>query len=422
MMHRKMILAYLKQQRSVFEAVTLVLVNDNRIDMNLRGLLLRSLVIALSVIAIISAISYFTHDKTLPALSDAKLRDLATSSALVAMPKEFDELKKVIDNPKNPMSKQKIELGKKLFFDESLSHSQKISCATCHSFNPHKNSNNLENSLAKDAPNNCASCHLNDQSGVDRLTFSVGDAGVAHPHLLNVQSIINSGFYKYYTWSGEVDSIEDEAVNSFLAKHKMATTKDELELKLKQKYSQEFLDLSLDATMQNAAKAIEVYAKTLVSRGDFDRFMDGDDKAMSQSAKRGLESFIYFGCKGCHLGRSFGGRSIQRFPLRDFAGFYELRVNESLLKQLTELDSRFPFKNSGDFMGKDSNYYFRVPSLRNVTKTSPYFHNGGVTRIREAVDIMARHQLGRRMMESQIDDIVAFLRTLEGELVEYDYE
>lgn len=392
--------------------------------MNLRGLFFRAFIIAVIVISTIGSIAYFTHNKVAPRFSDDKLREFALSKGLRATPSDYNELKKLVDTPQNPLTKQKIELGKKLFFDETLSHTQKTSCATCHSFNPDiKNSHGvLENVLeGKKESTNCVACHLNDQSGVDRLTFSVGDGGVVHPHLLNVQTILNSGFYKYYTWSGEIKSIADEAKNSFLAKHKLATSKDELELKLKN-YEPLFSRANLEPNIQDASLAIEAYVKTLVTRGSYDRFLEGDNSAINDAAKRGLEDFIYFGCKGCHLGVTLGAQSIQRFPLRDFAGIYELRLNEDLLEQFKNMDSKFPFKNSGDFLGKDSNYYFRVPSLRNVTKTSPYFHNGGIIKIREAVDIMARHQIGRHMKDEQIDDIVEFLRTLEGDIVEYNYE
>jgi cytochrome c peroxidase len=114
-----------------------------------------------------------------------------------------------------------------------------------------------------------------------------------------------------------------------------------------------------------------------------------------------------------------GGQSIQRFPLREFAQVYDLKLNFEIFPELKRVDSEFPFENSGGYLGKKNEHLFRVPILRNVTKTSPYFHNGAVPKIREAVDIMARHQLGRHLTLSQIDEIVAFLQTLEGDLVDY---
>jgi len=188
-----------------------------------------------------------------------------------------------------------------------------------------------------------------------------------------------------------------------------------------EKYRKMFSDTFQDAiTFENINRAIEVYLKTLVTRGAYDRFLEGDNSAMSSDAKRGLANFIGFGCKGCHSDISLGGQSIQRFPLRDFAQVYDLKPNFELFPEFRRFESEFPFENSGGFLGKNKEHLFRVPILRNVTKTSPYFHNGAVPKIREAVNVMAKHQLGRHLTLEQIDEIVAFLRTLEGDIVEYD--
>lgn len=132
-----------------------------------------------------------------------------------------------------------------------------------------------------------------------------------------------------------------------------------------------------------------------------------------------MANFISFGCKGCHSDIAFGAQSIQRFPLREFAQLYDVKPNFEILPQLKRFDREFPFENKGGYLGKDNEHLFRVPMLRNVTKTSPYFHNGAVAKIREAVDVMARHQIGRHLTLEQIDEIVAFFRTLEGDIVDY---
>ena len=98
---------------------------------------------------------------------------------------------------------------------------------------------------------------------------------------------------------------------------------------------------------------------------------------------------------------------------------YEDVINLDIIPHAGELDKRFPFENRGNFMGKDNTQYYRVPILRNVTRTSPYFHNGAVPKIREAVTIMAKYQLGLDLSNVQIDEIVAFLKTLEGDIVDY---
>lgn len=391
----------------------------------MKKLLLNALIIAIVVISVVLTISFFTPPKKIPNYSDEKLRELALERGLRAVPSSFDELKKLVDDNSNPMTPQKISLGFELFFDTNLSKSKKTSCASCHSFDKDiKNRGALLDTLTKNDKeiNNCAACHLQDQSGVDRLTFSQGDDGVAHPHLLNVQTILNVGFAKHFSWSGEVSSIKEESANSLQAHHKMNLSPKEVETRIKEnpKYIQKFEEVFKEGiTFENATKAIEVYVKTLVTRGSYDMFLEGNNSAMSHEAKRGLANFINFGCKGCHNDISFGGQSIQRFPLREFAQVYDLKPNFEVIPTPKRLDSEFPFENNGGYLGKNSAHLFRVPILRNVTKTSPYFHNGAVPKIREAVDVMAKHQLGRHLTLDQIDEIVAFLRTLEGDVVDY---
>ena len=394
----------------------------------MKKLLLYSLLILSVVITVIVSIAYLTPPKVIPSYDDDKLRKLALSKGLKQVPSSFDKLLQMVDNPQNPMTPQKIRLGEELFFDTNLSKSKKTSCASCHSFERDlKNKGAMLKILnsKKEEQNNCTACHLKDQSGTDRFTFSQGDNDEPHPYLLNTQSILNTAFAKHFTWSGEVSSIKEQSAESFLARHKMNLTSKEVEKRVKEnlKYNQMFKDAFRgEATFENINKAIEVYVKTLVTRGGFDRFLDGDNDAMSKEAKRGLANFIGFGCKGCHSDTTLGGQSIQRFPLREFAQVYDVEPNIEILPELKRLDSEFPFKNSGGYLGKDAQHLFRVPILRNVTKTSPYFHNGAVPKIREAVNIMAKHQLGRHLTLKQIDEIVAFLRSLEGDIVEYKIE
>lgn len=378
-----------------------------------------------TMITIVVLMAILTTQKEIKRYSDDELRKMALEKGHGSFPYTFEKLLEAVDSTSNPMTAEKIALGEELFFDANLSKGKKTSCATCHSFD-----RDLQNSGAmlkmlslKDTKiSDCAACHLQDQSGVDRFTFAQGDAGAMHPYLLNTQTIINAGFAKYYTWSGEVESIKEQSKNSFVAEHKMNMKPHEIEQRLKEsaKYEEMFAKAFDEGiSFENAAKAIETYVKTLVTRAPYDRFLEGDNSAMSDEAKRGLANFISFGCKGCHNGITFGGQSIQRFPLREFAQVYDMEPNFEIVPQIKRLDREFPFENSGGFLGKNKEHLFRVPILRNVTKTSPYFHNGSVAKIRKAVDIMAKHQLGRNLTTVQIDEIVAFLRTLEGEIVDY---
>lgn len=373
-------------------------------------------------------ISAVVPPRDVPTYSDDELREMAIGKGHGSFPSTFDGLLELVDSASNPITAEKIALGEELFFDTNLSKSRKISCATCHSFD-----RDLQNKGAMlkimtqkdESISDCAACHLQDQSGVDRFTFAQGDSGAMHPYLLNTQSILNVGFAKYYTWSGEVGSIREQSKNSFLASHKMNMTPEELEQRVNENtnYKEMFAKAFDDGiSLENAAKAIEVYVKTLVTRAPYDSFLDGDNSAISDEAKRGLANFISFGCKGCHNGVTFGGQSIQRFPLREFAQLYNIEPNFEVVPQIKRFDREFPFENNGGFLGKNKEHLFRVPILRNVTKTSPYFHNGAVAKIREAVNIMAKHQLGRNLTPTQIDEIVAFLRTLEGEIVDYKKE
>ena len=163
-------------------------------------------------------------------------------------------------------------------------------------------------------------------------------------------------------------------------------------------------------------QAIGAFERTLLTRGAYDRFLEGDDGAISAAAKRGMTLFITKGCSGCHTGMSVGGQSLQKFPLRrylaDYMGLWfepNVRLKES----------PFPFVNEGGFLGKEGQQIFRVPILRNITKTAPYFHNGAVEKLEEVVRIMSKYQVGQEFTKEQIDDVVAFLKTLEGDVVEY---
>jgi len=239
-------------------------------------------------------------------------------------------------------------------------------------------------------------------------------------------TILNSALAKSLTWSGDVKTIEEQTSNSIQAAHKLNMSKEDLVNRLKNsdKYIKYFnktykTSSQESITFENTKNAIATYVKTLLTRGSFDRFLDGDDNAINAKAKRGLSNFINFGCKGCHTGMSVGGQHLQKFPLRTFASVYDLRVNLKFTPEFQIVDTSFPFENKGGFQGQDITDKFRVPILRNVTKTSPYFHNGAVAKIHEVVEIMAKHQLGLNLSEKQIDEIVEFLKTLEGDIVDY---
>ena len=392
------------------------------------------IIVAFLFITFLLFLPNLTKERNFKTYSDAQLRATAKAKGLKAIPTTYEELLKISDDENNPMDLEKIALGKELFFDTKLSLDNTISCSTCHMISKNADDKKIilnaitskkQPNDIKDA-NNCVVCHLSDESGTDRLSTAIGYKGATNPHHLNTMTILNSSLAKYLTWNGEIKTLEQQISNSIQAPHKMNIKADELVKKLKndEKYINDFNKVFKDENQENLTfiniqKAIAVYVKTLLTRSSFDEFLEGNNEAISKDAKRGLVNFMNFGCSGCHTGMSVGGQSVQRFPLRHFAGIHDLRPNLGSPPDFKIIDETFPFENKGGYLGRSNTQFFRVPILRNVTKTSPYFHNGSVDKIREAVEIMGKHQVGLNLSDQQIDEIVEFLKTLEGNIVDY---
>lgn len=401
--------------------------------------------IVIAALLIFQAASYLLTKKVNKQYSDDELRNTALSRNMSSVPATYEELLKIVDTPQNRLSKEKIDLGKSLFFDKVLSKDRDISCDTCHMIEKDpKQSKTFSNMLLSDnkvSPKDCVVCHLSDQSGTDRLATAVGHAQQENPMHLNTLSILNSALAKYQTWSAEVKTVEEQAGASIQDPYKMNLSASEVQqrLSLNNSYAEMFDKVFKDSnnpqmptiTFENTQKAIGAYVRTLLTRSAYDDFLDGDNSAISEKAKKGLANFINFGCKGCHTGISVGGQSIQKFPLRDYNSVLDLTSTfreEVKGREVTHVSLNFdmhhpyPFNNVGGFMGLNGQRLFRVPILRNVTKTSPYFHNGAVEKLRDAISLMAKHQLGMNITDTQIDEIVAFLETLEGNIVDYSIE
>ena len=369
--------------------------------------LVQSIILAFIFISILLSLPSILKDRDFKKYSDEQLRAIAIAKGLKAIPNTYEELLEISDSKDNPINKEKIALGKELFFNPNLSLNKNTSCATCHSIRKNETTSKEEKELMD--TNNCVRCHLKDESGTDRLSSSIGDGNSLNPHHLNTMTILNSSLAKFLTWSGEVRTLKEHIKQSIQAPYKLNMNKEEIGKRFDKDY-------------EEIINSLEVYIKTLLTRSSFDRFLEGDNYAINANAKQGLVNFMNFGCSGCHTGMSVGGQSVQRFPLRNFAGIHDLRPNLGPPPEFKIIDNTFPFENKGEYMGRAGTSFFRVPILRNVTKTSPYFHNGSVDKIRKAVEIMGRHQLGINLTNVQIDDIVAFLKTLEGDIVDYTNE
>ena len=348
--------------------------------------------ITLYVVLFIISLPFILPDKSTKMYTDAQLRQVALSHNMLPVPKTYDALLKVVNTPKNPITREKIALGKKLFFDTLLSQDKSISCA---------------------------SCHLLKEGGDDNLPTAIGYLGQENPFHLNSPTVLNAALAKSEFWDGRAKDVEAQAAGPIQAPFEMHMTPKEVEqrLKLVPSYVTSFRKIfGADITFENVRKAIGAYERTLLTRGSYDDFLEGNDEAISPAAKRGLALFISKGCKGCHTGMSVGGQSIQKFPLRSYLSEY---IGLLFSSDIGIKESPFPFENKGGFLGHDGSLRFRVPILRNITKTAPYFHNGAVDKLEEAVRIMSKYQIGDEFTPKQIDDVVAFLKTLEGELVEY---
>jgi cytochrome c peroxidase len=357
--------------------------------------LLHPVTIALFVVTLIFLLPSLLPSREVKIFSDDELREVALSTNMLPTPQSYKELLMVVDNPQNRMTPKKIALGKELYNEKLLSKDKTIACATC---------------------------HLLDQGGDDNLPTAIGYHKRANPFHLNSPTVLNSALAKSQFWNGSAKDVEEQAGGPIQAPFEMNMKPIEVVERLNAlpQYVTKFKEVFGSAiSFENVRKAIGAYERTLLTHGSYDRFLEGDNSAISAKAKRGMTLFLTRGCKGCHTGMSVGGQSIQKFPLRNYLADYMGMMFEPNLKIK---ESPFPFINEGGFLGQDNRLKFRVPILRNITKTAPYFHNGAVKELKEVVRIMSKYQLGDEFTPKQIDEVVAFLETLEGELIEYEIE
>lgn len=275
-----------------------------------------------------------------------------------------------------PYDKEKAMLGKQLYMDTNLSKDGKVSCNTCHDLKRY---------------------------GVDNEIFSIGADGVLDEPF-NSPTTFNSVFNFVQFWDGKAKNLADQAKNPFINPKEMAL-KDEAEVvkrvEANAKYKASFDKIYGQITMQNITDAIAEFEKTLITpNSPFDRYLNGDENAISSQAKRGWEAFKSNGCIACHQGQNVGGTMYQKI------GIFEPYPNQENLGryEITKIES--------------DKMVFKVPSLRNVAKTAPYYHDGSIPTLDACVQFMAYYQLGRFLDQQTVDDIVAFLESLTGEFNE----
>lgn len=273
---------------------------------------------------------------------------------------------------------RKVALGRKLFHERLLSRDNTLSCASCHPLN---------------------------QGGTDRLPRSVGLGG-AQGHV-SAPTVFNSGFNFVQFWDGRADSLESQADGPIQSAIEMGSTWEEIVAKLQRvpAYGPAFKEIYPDGIQpRNVRNAIAEFERTLITPNSrFDRYLRGDDAALSAEELAGYGKFKSYGCISCHQGVNVGANMFQKMGIiRDY---FADRGN------LTPADyGRFNVtRNDAD------KFVFKVPSLRNVAVTPPYFHDGSASTLEEAVTVMARYQLGRPLPPEDLAAIVLFLRTLTGE-------
>jgi cytochrome c peroxidase len=282
----------------------------------------------------------------------------------------------------NPLAVEKIELGKQLFFDKRLSRDGTIACA---------------------------SCHVPEKAFAGESRLAVGIKGQRGTR--NVPSIVNRAYGKSHFWDGRAKSLEEQALDPIQNPTEMDLTLSQLELRLKsdRQYSEAFQKVfGTPPSMQNTAQAIASFVRTLLS-GDspFDRFVQGDRQALSESAQRGLQIFRGKGnCIACHSG-----------PLFSDEQFHNTGVGWE--------NEPFDYGRFGVTKDENDRGKFKTPSLRNVALTTPYTHNGSLATLEEVVDFYNKGCKSNAHLDQEIRplnftatekaDLIVFLRSLTSE-------
>lgn len=266
-----------------------------------------------------------------------------------------------------------VALGKALYFDTRLSINDKQSCNTCHNIN-------------------------NGAAGVDNEITSEGALGGRGTR--NSPTVFNAGFHAMQFWDGRADDLIAQAKGPICNPAEMAMPSPaavEAKLKSTKEYPALFAAAypseSSPVTFDNVAKSIAAFERTLIATSRFDNWIVGDTAALTMAERRGMHTFINTGCISCHNGALFGGNGLQKLGnVQPYAS-----------------------KDAGRFLvTKDpaDSMMFKVPSLRLVSRTKPYFHDGTVPTLTQAIELMGWHQLGKKLSATDVAEIETFLKAL----------
>jgi cytochrome c peroxidase len=274
-----------------------------------------------------------------------------------------------------------IALGKQLYFDARLSKNQDISCNSCHPLGTY---------------------------GADGKATSPGHKGQLGTR--NSPTVYNAALHSAQFWDGRAKDVEAQALGPVLNPVEMAMKDEAAVLAVLRSipeytaaFKKAFPTEKEPVSFANLGKAIGAFERTLITPSRWDKYLAGDDAALTDAERGGLAKFLEVGCNTCHASATVGGRDFKKLGL--------VKPWATPLKDNGRADVT---KDAAD------QNVFKVPSLRNIEKTAPYFHDGSVKTLEEAVKLMATHQLGKDLSTAEVDSIVVFLKSLTGELPKID--
>jgi cytochrome c peroxidase len=288
----------------------------------------------------------------------------------------FKPLPEVIPSEANPITDEKVALGRMLYYEPRLSKSQQISCNNCHKL---------------------------DKYGVDGEPTSDGHKGQKGDR--NSPTVYNAAGHFAQFWDGRAADVEEQAKGPVMNPVEMAMPSEKVVIAVL-KSMPEYVDAFKKAfpedkdpiTLNNMARAIAVFERKLVTPSRWDKFLRGDKTALTDEEKAGFNTFVRSGCQTCHAGALVGGGLFQKLgtakPWPDTSDPGREKVT----------------KNEADRM------VFKVPSMRNIEKTAPYYHDGRVRTLEQAISLMALHQVDKKLTDAEVQSIVAWFKTLTGEL------
>jgi cytochrome c peroxidase len=293
----------------------------------------------------------------------------------------FQPLPRDMATPEFPVSRERVSLGRLLFFDPRFSVDGNVGCFTCH-----------QPALY----------------GTDGRSRSIGVRGRPHPR--HAPTVLNAALQFVIHWRGDRVNVEDQATQSLLSPITSGQPDDAALLArvikisgYAEKFKTAFPSDLEPVTRRNMAIAIGAFERTLMTPSRFDAYLNGDTSALSTTEQAGLEKFIKIGCTTCHNNVGVGGGMYQKFGVVE--DYWKVTGSEPI------------DKGRADVTNDDADLYvFKVPSLRNAAMIPPYFHDGSVATLPEAVRVMARVQLGAELGDEEVGEIVAFLGSLTGPL------